>query len=305
MKRPLKPGDAYYSEKNQRKIAQEYESFLYDKAAMAQIAQKLEKIVGDNKHGDDLYKFVYYGLSRRLSLLERCVINIFSKNPFDTGTVPSEDVRTDVVLYIHCFYIHLYGALENLARIYAIKTDYKSDGVFDLSFFYKKRKNTSLLDTLPIDVKNKFIGDGKWLEYVKNTRDLLVHQEPGYLPPYYIKIGDDSEWQRLENLKRSEQIEYLKDLAETNKRTGVFSPDTTEIIERITKQRTLEQNHNKKIDLLNKEQEKYQMFIPTFVTATDGKRPAILYHPQLLVDMKTLYEKINLILDYIIHRYNI
>ena len=44
------------------------------------------------------------------------------------------------------------------------------------------------------------------------------------------------------------------------------------------------------------------MFIPTFVTATDGKRPAILYHPQLLVDTKTLYEKINLVLDCLLNK---
>lgn len=300
MKRVLNPGDVYYSEKNQRKIAQEYESFLYDKTAMAQIAQKLEKIVGDNKHGDDLYKFVYYGLCRRLNLLERCVINVFDKNPFDTGEVLPEDIRTDVVLYIHCFYVHIYGALENLARIYAIKIGYQAKTKFNLSFFDKKDTQQKLIDTLPENIKRQFVGDGQWLKYIKDTRDFLVHQEPGYLPPYYVKIGDDSKWQKLEALKRTEQLQYLQSLADINKRTGSFFPDSKEIMKRVLEQRILEKGHKDKIDFLNKEQKKYEMFIPTFVIDTAGKRPSVLYHPQLLTDMKTLYEKINLVLDHLL-----
>ena len=300
MTRKMVPGDIYYSDKNQRKIAEEYRIFLNDKSILADIAFKLENIVGNCKHGDDLYKFIYYGLSRRLNLLERCVVNVFEKNPFDNGKVPSEDTRTDVVLYIHCFYIHLYGALENLARIYAIKTQYKSENIFDLSFFYKKKKKVCLIDTLPTDVKSKFIGDTNWLKYVKETRDALVHQEPGYLPPYFVNIDNESEWRRLETLKRSEQLEYAKRFAELNKRPRGFFPDSYELMERLSKQRELEKKHDEKITLLNNQQEKYQMFVPTFVLDTGYKKPSILYHPQLLIDMKTLYEKINLILDCLI-----
>ena len=302
MTKKMETGYVYYSDKNQRKLAQEYEQFLYDKTILTNISRKLKKIAGDCKHGDDLYKFIYYGLSRRLPLLERCVVNVFNKNPFDTGKIPSEDVRTDVVLYIHCFYIHLYGTLENLARIYAIKTGYVAKGVFDLSFFGTKNKKNKLIDTLPANIRNKYVEDGKWLQYVKDTRDMLVHQEPGYLPPYYVKLGNDSEWQKLESLKRSEQMEYIKQLVDTNvRRSGLF-PDAKEIREQILKQKVLEQKHKDKMSLLSKQQERYQMFIPTFILDTSGGCPSILYHPQLLVDIKTLYDKINLILDYLLQQ---
>ena len=70
----------------------------------------------------------------------------------------------------------------------------------------------------------------------------------------------------------------------------------------MLKQKVLEQKHKDKMSSLSKQQEQYQMFIPTFILDTSGGCPSILYHPQLLVDIKNLYDKVNLILDYLLQQ---
>lgn len=159
----------FYSDEVIKNIEEEFRLFLIDKSQYAEIATLISIIAPNNTLQTQLYHFAYHGLLRRIMILNRCVENIFNVRDFYLETVPSDDELSDIIINLQCFIINLYGALENLAWIYAICINFKGTK-FDISFFAKQKK---LLNTLPENIKKSFIGDGKWLEHIKKIRDLL------------------------------------------------------------------------------------------------------------------------------------
>ena len=162
----------FYSDEVIKNIEEEFRLFLIDKSQYAEIATLISIIAPNNTLQTQLYHFAYHGLLRRIMILNRCVENIFNVRDFYLETVPSDDELSDIIINLQCFIINLYGALENLAWIYAICINFKGTK-FDISFFAKQKK---LLNTLPENIKKSFIGDGKWLEHIKKIRDLLYPQ---------------------------------------------------------------------------------------------------------------------------------
>lgn len=322
-----------YTGQNRENIEKEYRLFLIDKTGIGTISQLLPKIAPKNNHNSKIYKYAYYGLARRLGVMEQCVKNVFGARPFDSEKIPTKTEWLDITINLQCFLIHLYGVLENLAQVYAISTDFKGTK-FEISFFSHKEKikrilfkkkvfgatielykksgyKTSLLDTLPKDIKEKFIGDGKWIEYIKLVRDLLAHQEPFYIPPHNIDMTKKTEWQDLENRKNKINNDYLVEIFEMAKNeiarnnSGVF-PTIDEINKDLKKHDELKRKLNLDIAEIEKQQSQYILFVPMLVTDTnDMQQPIMHFYPQMLVDMKTIYEKVILILEHIVRVKNL
>lgn len=290
---------SFYSNEAIKKIEEEFRLFQIDKSQYAEIIRLIMIIVNGVFPQTQLYHFAYYGLLRRIKILNKCVENIFSIRDFYSEAIPSDDELNSITINLQCFIINLYGVLENLAWLYAICIDYNGTK-FDNSFFAKKRK---LLNTLPENIKESFIGDGKWLDHIKNIRDLLAHQVPLYIPPYYVIMEKKDKWQTLESQKREIENNFIQELFEMSKiRHSSFELRTiNEITMDLQKQDELEAKKNEKISKINAEQSQYIIFRPVLVVGTSQEDSLhIQFYPQILVDIKTVYEKVLLILKYII-----
>lgn len=69
----------------------------------------------------------------------------------------------------------------------------------------------------------------------------------------------------------------------------------------LQKQDELEVQKNEKISKINAEQSQYVNFRPVLVVGTSQEDSLyIQFYPQILVDIKTIYEKVLLILDNIV-----
>lgn len=115
----------FYSDEVIKNIEEEFRLFLIDKSQYAEIATLISIIAPNNTLQTQLYHFAYHGLLRRIMILNRCVENIFNVRDFYLETVPSDDELSDIIINLQCFIINLYGALENLAWIYAICINFK------------------------------------------------------------------------------------------------------------------------------------------------------------------------------------
>ena len=184
---------AVYNNESINSIKKEFKIFQSDKSKYVEITRLISKIVPIKDTTSQLYNFAYYGLLRRIDTLNRCVENIFNVRDFSSEEIPSSKELSDILINLQCFVINLYGALENLAWIYAICINFDGD-IFSRSFFAKKKK---LLKTLPKDIRDIFISDGKWLNHIKTIRDLLVHQEPFYIPPHCVIAEHKDKWQQI------------------------------------------------------------------------------------------------------------
>ena len=290
---------SFYSDEYIEKVKNEFESFQLDKSRYAEIANLTAIIASGYDMQSQLYCFAYYGILRRIKILEDCVENIFNIRNFFNEKIPSEKELSDITINLQSFIINLYGLLENLAWVFAICVNFKGSK-FDISFFAQKQK---LLNQLPENIKNDFIKDVAWFKHIKCVRDLLAHQEPFYIPPYCVIEDKQNEWLLLEQKKKNIENNYLKKIYKdflsrqaTSQTKVIFEP-----ISELQQQQELETQRNEEISKINEEQQQYLIFRPILVTNTNKKDLiSIEFYPQVLIDMKTVYEKVYLLLKYIV-----
>ncbi len=289
---------ACYNNETIRTIEDEFRLFQNDKSQYAQIANLIYIITHENKQGQ-LYHFAYHGLLRRIEILNKCVENIFNVRKFYLETIPSSSELSEIIINLQCFIINLYGALENMAWIYAICIDFDG-GKRDKSFFEKKKK---LLKTFPENIKQSFEKDEKWFNHIKMIRDSLAHQEPIYIPPYCVIAEKKDKWQILEEKKWKIEGNFIKELCNMSlARKSSSKASTIDAIRiELQKQDELEEQKNRIISEINAEQSQCIIFRPILVVDTDKETPLnIQFYPQILIDIKTVYEKIILVLEYIV-----
>lgn len=293
---------SYYSQKEKEQIAKDFFRFQVDKSSLGTISMLLQQIAPPSQPKSDVFKFSYYGVGRRLRIMEQCVKNVFKIRPIESDTFPTETERFNLTINLQCFLINLYGTLENLARIYAIVINFKGTK-FDFSFFApEKKEKQTLLKTLPQEVQDAFVGDGKWLTYIKSFRDLLVHQEPFYIPPNSVNMSFEKEWRALEQEKQQVLDNWLKavlELAqkEITRNANNLTPSIEELNAETKLHNELEAKRDAETQAIIEKQREYEIFIPMIVTDTrDMQQPIMYFYPQMLCDMKTVYEKVILIL---------
>ena len=291
---------SFYSDDAIKLIEKEFKLFQRNKSQYAKITRLIAMIVPNNAYDTSLYRFAYYGIIRRIGILNRCIENIFHARDFSSDAIPSETELSDMTINLQCFIINIYGVLENLAWVYAICTNICTnlcENKHKMSFFRRE-----LLESLPSDIKASFEGDGKWLTYIKDIRDLLAHQEPFYIPPYSVLMEKKEEWKNLEQKKWEIENNFLKELcAMPNIKS--FSDETStidDISAELHKKNELFNQKEKAISQIKEEQKQYVVFQPMLVTNTNNESfLSVNFYPQILVDIKTVYEKVILILEYI------
>jgi hypothetical protein len=198
-----------------------------------------------------------FGAARRLSIISRCLENIFNDFPPTTYKPLSRDIIHDVQINLHAYVMNLYGIFDNWAWSFIHRHNLltKVGGRRRVGLF-----QPSTIKHLPQLVRDYLSSDimTNWYEkYLKSYRDALDHRIPLYIPPVEFDEEDANRYNQLECKKR----EF--------------------IIERDWK----------KVDEMDEEQQKIGrpsfMFLHSY--EEEPLKP-VLFHPQLLCDGLTIIE---------------
>jgi len=177
-------------------------------------------------------EFMTHGVGRRLSIIYRCVINIFRLFPPEQEKPLSDYDRIDVQINHHSFLINVYGVIENLAlsaahEVQAIgkrkdgKIPAKQINLFDEEF-------RSLLSA-PLQAYLKKAQIDHWYrEYAKNYRDALAHRIPPYVPPSALNSEEQDAYHELDHeidcARAAGDFAKVEDLQEKQARVGSANP---------------------------------------------------------------------------------
>ncbi len=154
----------------------------------------------NKKLNNDAYEFAIFGFMRRLSLLRHCINNVYNLHPPDLNLRLNINQTHDLTLFIQCFYVNLYGCLDNLAWIY-VKNNNISLNPREVSLYKIQNK-------LSIEFQKLYSDYNTWIEYVKFYRDSLSHRIPLYIPPANLNDDEINDFYTLEQ-KISESIKDL------------------------------------------------------------------------------------------------
>lgn len=197
-------------------------------------------------------EFAKHGFQRRCDMLWRCLRKTFEEIPPNLDGKPTRDQTADVSILLHCFFIHVFGACDDLAWILVHEKGItKPDGSeLPLSHVGIRKKNKTVRDQLSGNMIATLDELEHWFEHVEEFRHSLAHRIPLYVPPYQIQHDKADDYNRLER----ESLEALrrKDLD--------------------------------KHERLEKEQEELTFFRPWLTHSFSENAPIAVIHPQLLGD---------------------
>lgn len=172
--------------KDYQDITKQLDKFINKSATLA---KKIQPIYCKNTL--DHY---YYGLTRRISNIKHCILNISELSPVSRNKELPHKKQKLLTIILHAFLMNISGSLDNLAWIFTFaneldKTIHKND----VNLFNKKfKKHLSAKTKTEI---NKFT---PWFNNLTAFRDPTAHRIPPYIPPYleiqqkkgFIKIKD-------------------------------------------------------------------------------------------------------------------
>lgn len=207
---------------------------------------------------EEASEYARHGLSRRLQGLLHGIDRTFEMVPPEADDPPNRDQLMDATAFIHSFIISVYGAIDNLARIWCLEAKVKQangtavpDGHIGLA-----PKNTTVRKSFSQPFQEYLKTSDPWFEYLENYRHALAHRIPLYIPPKTLGDGDGSEWKRLE--------------AEMAK--------------------AVQEHDFQRYDNLFAEQKALGTFQPVMTHSFGEKAKPVLFHGQLLCDFATVVE---------------
>jgi len=201
-------------------------------------------------------EFMKHGVARRLSLLYRCVENIFELFPPDRIEILEHNDRLDVEVNLHAFMINVYGIIENIGLSIAHENNLVGNlhHPKDINLFerlFRRLLNPNLCAYLREGTITQWYNN-----YAKNYRDALAHRIPPYVPPAAL---NDEQQRRFECL--GQEIKHL-----------------------------YEEGDFKRIEVLQDEQERLGRSNPLFVHSFSEEAKPVYLHPQLIADFRTVEE---------------
>lgn len=201
-------------------------------------------------------EYAHQGLLRRIETIHRSVEQVFEIFPVGSENLPSLKTLNDLTISIQASSINIAGAIDNMAWI----------AIEEKSLLTKKQekpkpKEVYLFNNKKIDFKFSSVFKAnlkdyqKWFEMHKDFRDTLLHRIPLYIAPYSIDPKDNETYQKL---KRDKDIAIF------------FEHD-------LKKHKEIENRINK-----------LKFFTPTYQHSWSESSAMIYFHPQILVDFKTI-----------------
>jgi hypothetical protein len=170
-------------------------------------------------------EYVYHGVCRRLTIIRRCIDNIFSIFPIARTKFLGEEERSDLEINLHAFIINIDGLQDNIAWVYVMEKSLEKvikRGRLGVGLF---NKNTQ--DHLPAELR-AYLGLDKMTswhkQYAQNYRDALAHRIPLYVPPSTMTPTDVQRYRELDTQIReamkNRDFERMETLMEEQKTVG-------------------------------------------------------------------------------------
>lgn len=161
-------------------------------------------IFGQRKHlSQEAYKHLFRGFGVRLSMIEHVVVTLDVELTKAVGPISSYRA-IELTLLLNAFYIHLSGALDNLA--WALGNQYQL--LPDLDERNKKHRrfvgllNAKFLTALEQKEQHKLVARLRalesWYNDLKTFRDPGAHRIPLYIPPAMLTQEHLAERKKLD-----------------------------------------------------------------------------------------------------------
>ncbi|MBA1145893.1 hypothetical protein H0Z60_02360 [Ectothiorhodospiraceae bacterium WFHF3C12] len=148
-----------------------------------------------------LKEHLLHGAARRLSILKKCVENIFDHFPPTVDAPLQMDVLYDVQINLHAYFINLYGIFDNWAWSFVLRHDLLKavGGKHGVGLFRESTRKHLAKPLQEYLVSNAI---ASWHEdYLKSYRDALAHRIPLYIPPAEVTKEEGERYKQLERDK--------------------------------------------------------------------------------------------------------
>lgn len=125
-------------------------------------------------------EYLSHGFMRRFGIMKRCIDNVYRIYPPDKVDLLTKTEREDAEINLQAFIFNVYGALENLSRVFSIEM--KETKIKDIKEFGKY---------LDKDAHNR------WRGYLEDFRHSLAHRIPLYIPPQALNKEESERYRNL------------------------------------------------------------------------------------------------------------
>lgn len=172
-------------------------------------------------------EMMQHGLSRRLADLRHCVDRIFEILPPDGEDPGQRDLR-DATAFLQAFVINIFGAVDNIAWIWASEIDPRDArgrplrrGQIGLT-----PDHVVLRATVSERTRAYLEATNAWFGYLEDYRHALAHRIPLYIPSKRLDEADAAEFRRLEEdlMVRGWTPERWGEVLTAQRRLGTFDP---------------------------------------------------------------------------------
>jgi hypothetical protein len=212
--------------------------------------------------------FANEGLGRRLSVIERAVLNVYRIFPPDRQKFLSKDECSDIAIQLHAFAINLYAVFDNIAWVCVLEAGQQLSPMKIGPF--KSDSQPHLPSALTTYLAQPTVQT--WFnDYGKLYRDSTAHRIAPYLPTRVFDAEEGDRWQQL----HAESMQLLMSCTEA---------ETSDA--RLDCLARHEQLEAEKLQL-----GRNSLLLALSLTGSDASPPVYL-HPQLLSDWGLVHELI-------------
>ena len=172
-------------------------------------------------------EFVKHGLGRRLSTLRHTLRRTFDVLP-PNETGPTNHALLDATSYLQAFVINVFGAIDNLARIWVTEANIVQPNGRNLRpMQIGLTPDHAVVRASFSEPFQDFISStDEWFSYLEDYRHALAHRIPLYIPPRQLDSAASAEFRRLEDeiARSAGNAERYFALRSEQHRLGVFNP---------------------------------------------------------------------------------
>jgi hypothetical protein len=166
-------------------------------------------------------QYATHGFLRRFSLMHHCVERVFEIVPPEQEEKPPDAILYDATVFIQSFVINSFGALDNLAWIWAsekpLKLQRREIGLGPKCDVVRASFSKATRDFMTEH-------DG-WFDDLIDFRDALAHRISLYIPPWIVSLKDEDAHKALEARKREvSDIEEFDRLGAEQRKLERFHP---------------------------------------------------------------------------------
>ncbi|MDX8437778.1 hypothetical protein RFN25_30715 [Mesorhizobium abyssinicae] len=172
-------------------------------------------------------ELVRHGLVRRLFTLTHAIQRTFEILP-PRETAPTRDMLMDATSHLQTFVINIFGAIDNLARIWCMEADIRKPNGTPLKpmSIGLTPSHVPVRASLSQPFQDYLASADAWFAYLENYRHALAHRVPLYIPPRQLTTEESAEFERLEQEIAQAKNDYERYgvLRGQQQRLGIFNP---------------------------------------------------------------------------------